>query len=682
MAAELELVLANGDKAGETLKQLRHQAAALNREISTLKPGTEDFVKTSASLNQVKDRMGDIDKQVKGVSASSNHLRGVLGGVLGNIPGFNALSGAIGSLKGGVGGLTSGFGLLRGAIIATGIGALVLAIMGLITWFTKTEAGADLVAKAMAILSAIFRQMTESISRLLSGDFAGFFKGVTTEMVAQVSAANDLADALDALEEKESAFQVIQKAGLRDKAELLKMSKEETLDLQKRIQALDQAKVISDNLNKQELENQREHLKIISGGTAEISDALVKRLEATGLTMENAKEFFKKGNINQDDLNEANEALGKFLDIQKNGFDEERELLVMRNKLVKKERTETHKEVEGLEKQHAERMNFIAQRDEINAANEENRKVAALNQEKKRWEERWLIQYNAIVAANELNAQEIANEKAKQAAITSDYEENIAKRQAVSEALTNQGRSLALALTEAVSTEAKLQIKAGDERLEKIKAQYGEESIEFQKAKREQDRFRREQGERIKRAERAAVMINLFAELATIWRKAAEFGPFQAVVAVAQSAAAGIRARSAIKNINAQQFRQGGFTGPGANDAVAGVVHANEYVVPAGITNNPAYQPMISALEAARLRGYQNGGMVGPRNPFTDRSRGAVSGDGSAQGAVGAAVQPDRTDELIEAVRTMVSNIKVQNVVTETRDAIKTVNTIESEWSV
>jgi hypothetical protein len=74
MAKEIVVTLANGDKAGETLKQLTHQAAALKKEISGLKPGTEDFVKSSASLNQVKDRMSDINKQVIGVEKSSNGL--------------------------------------------------------------------------------------------------------------------------------------------------------------------------------------------------------------------------------------------------------------------------------------------------------------------------------------------------------------------------------------------------------------------------------------------------------------------------------------------------------------------------------------------------------------------------------------------------------------------------------
>lgn len=689
MAAELEIVLANGDKAGETLKQLRHQAAALNREISTLKPGTEDFVKTSASLNQVKDRMGDIDKQVKGVSASSNHLKGMLGGVLERIPGFTQMSGAIGSLKGGVGGLTSGFGLLRGAIIATGIGALVILIMSLVTWFTKTEVGADLLAKGMAILSAIFRQLTESISRLIQGDFAGFLRGVTTEMVDQVSAANQLADALDALEEKESAFQVVQKAGLRDKAELLKMSKEETRSLEERVKALDEARAISERLNKEELENQREHLRIISGGADAITDAVVKRLETTGLTMETAKEFFKKGNITQEDLNEANEALGKFLEIQTSGFDEERELLVQRNKLVRKERTEDKKAGEERMRQMREeqqatdairkmsndltlqRMEEGKQRELQKLEFDTEEKILALQgSEMQIFEQTKLLRELQALEMEEIeksyaDRKAAADQKAKDEAYAREREHEANVRQlmeerAAFEAGLQEERDR-LALSGANLAVSLLTKVIGNEQAAKAIRKtlaIGEILMNLQREK----------------AANAVTAANVAASTP---------GPFGLALYIGTLAKlntlANVRAGIAAARVLA--FRKGGFTGPGANDDVAGVVHANEYVVPAGITNNPAYQPMISALETARLRGYQSGGMVSPRNPFTDRSRSAVSSD-STGSLAGVAVPMDRTDELIGAISTMMTNIKVQNVVTETREAIKTVNTIEGEWSV
>lgn len=61
-------------------------------------------------------------------------------------------------------------------------------------------------------------------------------------------------------------------------------------------------------------------------------------------------------------------------------------------------------------------------------------------------------------------------------------------------------------------------------------------------------------------------------------------------------------------------FKKGGFTGEGEETQIAGVVHKNEYVVPAKVVKLPQAQSHIEALEKQRLRGYQEGGFVAPVN--------------------------------------------------------------------
>jgi hypothetical protein len=61
------------------------------------------------------------------------------------------------------------------------------------------------------------------------------------------------------------------------------------------------------------------------------------------------------------------------------------------------------------------------------------------------------------------------------------------------------------------------------------------------------------------------------------------------------------------------EFRQGGFTASDRDDSKpVGVVHANEYVVPAPIVRSPRFRPMLEDIERARLskNGYQSGGIV------------------------------------------------------------------------
>lgn len=62
-------------------------------------------------------------------------------------------------------------------------------------------------------------------------------------------------------------------------------------------------------------------------------------------------------------------------------------------------------------------------------------------------------------------------------------------------------------------------------------------------------------------------------------------------------------------------FAEGGFTGSGSHKdksghRVAGIVHANEYVVPEWQVKHPAYSSMVSSLEMGRLKGYADGGLV------------------------------------------------------------------------
>lgn len=59
---------------------------------------------------------------------------------------------------------------------------------------------------------------------------------------------------------------------------------------------------------------------------------------------------------------------------------------------------------------------------------------------------------------------------------------------------------------------------------------------------------------------------------------------------------------------------EGGFTRKGKDNEVAGIVHKNEFVVPAKIVRNQSAQHHIAALERMRTRGYQDGGFVAPAN--------------------------------------------------------------------
>lgn len=404
--AELVIKLVNGELAGKTMQSLTKEVNAAATAFKKAEVGTQEWVNAQKKFEDVKKLQGDLKKQIDSTTAASDALKAAWN----RLPGsqfFNQIGDSFKMAKQGVGGLITSMGALKTAIAATGIGLLVVAVMALFQWFTKTEEGGDLLAKAMNVVDAVFRQITESIRRLMSGDLIGFFKGITTEMAGTVSEAAKLADAMDALEEKESAFQVVQKAGLRDKAEYLKMTKDETLAIENRIAAVDKAMKISGDLNKRELENQREHLRILSGGSAEITDAMIKTLEASGLTMQNAKDFFRKGNITQADLDEANQALAKFLEIQESAFNDERELLTVRNKLTKKERTEDHADQQAAAKREQDslKQHLAAQENLRKLANE--KRLAEMEDGRLKERERVNLEYEDRIVNLQGNEMEI-----------------------------------------------------------------------------------------------------------------------------------------------------------------------------------------------------------------------------------------------------------------------------------
>jgi hypothetical protein len=89
------------------------------------------------------------------------------------------------------------------------------------------------------------------------------------------------------------------------------------------------------------------------------------------------------------------------------------------------------------------------------------------------------------------------------------------------------------------------------------------------------------------------------------------------------SVAVGILAAAGVATIAAQKipdvppqekFEKGGFTRKGKNKDVAGIVHANEYVIPADVVGSSKAQHHIAALERQRVRGYAEGGFVAPAN--------------------------------------------------------------------
>jgi hypothetical protein len=166
---------------------------------------------------------------------------------------------------------------------------------------------------------------------------------------------------------------------------------------------------------------------------------------------------------------------------------------------------------------------------------------------------------------------------------------------------------------------AKINQKAADEALiHKQRQADAERDIEFQKldaAYAVADGIRGlldSQSDEYKAIATAQTLVSTYAAAAKAYEAA--FLPIPTVaspaIGTAFAAAAVLQGIARVAAINQVEFAEGGWTGPGSKYQVAGVVHADEYVTPKHVVNNPAARPHINALESMRLRPYYDGGMV------------------------------------------------------------------------
>lgn len=109
---------------------------------------------------KAKQEVDDVADGTKDLAEST----GVLSDKLDDLTG-GAISG-FQKFKGGVSSVVKGMMTLKGAIISTGIGALVVAVGSLVSYFTQTQRGAEMFEKISAALGATLAVVTDKISSL------------------------------------------------------------------------------------------------------------------------------------------------------------------------------------------------------------------------------------------------------------------------------------------------------------------------------------------------------------------------------------------------------------------------------------------------------------------------------------------------------------------------------------
>lgn len=161
------------------------------------------------------------------------------------------------------------FSSLKVGLISTGIGAFVVLIGSLVSYFTNTQRGADKLAIAFAGIGTAISVVTdrislfgESVSKFFSGDFKGaaetvkgVVSGIGEEIKNEVAAITEITKRVQELRDVERDFGVERAKTNQEIAKARLLAEDENLTLQDRIKHLETA-------NKLELQTTEDAIKL------------------------------------------------------------------------------------------------------------------------------------------------------------------------------------------------------------------------------------------------------------------------------------------------------------------------------------------------------------------------------------------------------------------------------------
>jgi len=212
---------------------------------------------------EVKSNIGDVSKDAKSAAGE-----------------FKVMGVSLNSVKAGFKSVATtakaSFATIKAGIMSTGIGALLIAVTALISYFTNTKRGADKLAQTFTAMGAVVDVLTdrlskvgEAISFVFSGEFRkagealkGTFAGITDEIQKEVKAMVEITKRTQALRDADNAF-MVQKAATRQEIEKARLNAEdETKTAKERLDALKTALELEEKTTQRELELAGERLAI------------------------------------------------------------------------------------------------------------------------------------------------------------------------------------------------------------------------------------------------------------------------------------------------------------------------------------------------------------------------------------------------------------------------------------
>lgn len=368
-----------------SLKSLRAQLSNLTAEYDSL----SEVDRNGDIGKNLKDQINDITDSLKGAEEETqryyrnvgNYKNAIIEAANSNLPfmqQLNTITAAYGSLKTYLAGVntqmavvsvtttgwTKALKLLKIAIIGTGIGALLVALGSLVSWFTKTQKGVEAANKIMGALGATINVIIDRASKLgsalvnvFTGNFAeaaedakGILAGIGKEIVEETKQAWRLADALNAIEKREVMLSMSRAANRAEIEKLKKAADDQTLSTNERIKAAEKAAAMEKEDLKLQTELARARIANMLGYT-EVTDEVLKKikdLQTGAITADKAISQIGLSDSTIDDLKQLGELVTNLSELEESSYTRQTEQQNTLNS-IRKEGADKAKEAKQVE---------------------------------------------------------------------------------------------------------------------------------------------------------------------------------------------------------------------------------------------------------------------------------------------------------------------------------------------
>ena len=253
-----------------SLRALRAELSNLTAEYDSL----SEAERKGARGDELKNKINEVTDALKGGEEETqryyrnvgNYKEAIMEAASANIPfveQINQMITSVGGLKNYLSGVkeeivavtasTSGFTkvlkLLKVTLVSTGIGAFIIALGSLVSWFTKTQKGVETANKIMGALGATIDilidragKLGSALVNLFTGNFKqageevkGAFSGIGKEIADETKQAWKLAEVLNEIDKKEVMLSMSRASNRAEIEKLKKAADDQTLSTQERM---------------------------------------------------------------------------------------------------------------------------------------------------------------------------------------------------------------------------------------------------------------------------------------------------------------------------------------------------------------------------------------------------------------------------------------------------------------